>query len=344
MKFVDEVTIRVEAGKGGGGSLSFRREKFIPFGGPDGGDGGDGGSIYLKADLHVNTLVDFRHKRLLRAQNGGYGSGKTSTGKSGADLYIPVPVGTTVYDANTQELIGDLATVGQTLCVAQGGFHGLGNARFKSSTNRAPRQTTPGSLGEARDLRLELKILADVGLCGLPNSGKSSLIRAISHATPKVGDYPFTTLHPHLGVVSVGEFQSFVVADIPGLIAGASEGVGLGIRFLKHLSRTKLLLQVVDISGTDDQEPAKAVQTIETELAQFSLDLSSKERWLVLNKTDLVPAEELEQRCQAIIQACNWQGPVFKISAVERKGTVKLCQKIMTYLDRLSAQPTPDPL
>ena len=333
MKFVDEVTIKVEAGKGGAGCLGFRREKFIPRGGPDGGDGGDGGSIYLIANPHVNTLMDFRHKRLLRAENGGYGMGKLCTGKKGDDLFVPVPVGTTVYDANTQELIGDLAKAGDSLCVAKGGFHGLGNARFKSSTNRAPRQTTPGFPGEQRDLRLELKLLADVGLCGLPNAGKSTLIRAISHATPKVADYPFTTLHPYLGVVNVGEFQSFVVADIPGLIAGASEGVGLGGRFLKHLSRTRLLLHVVDISGIDDQDSVAAIQTIATELSRFSLELIAKERWLVFNKIDLIPAAELGQRCQQIIEACDWHGPVFKISAAERKGTIKLCQRIMAYLD-----------
>lgn len=334
MKFVDEVVIRVEAGKGGAGCMSFRREKFVPKGGPDGGDGGDGGSVYLVADLHLNTLIDFRHQRLLRAQNGGYGMGKQCTGKKGEDLMVPVPVGTTVYDAHTQELIGDLTTPRQTLCVAQGGLHGLGNVRFKSSTNRAPRQTTPGELGEHRDLRLELKLLADVGLCGLPNSGKSTLIRAISHATPKVADYPFTTLHPHLGVVSVEEFQSFVVADIPGLIAGASEGVGLGVRFLKHLSRTRLLLHVVDIAGTDAQEPVTAIRTIEHELSQFSLELAAKTRWLVLNKIDLLPESEVEERCQEIVKACQWQGPVFKISAAERKGTLELCRLIMNYLEQ----------
>ncbi len=338
MKFVDEVTIRIEAGKGGAGCLSFRREKFIPRGGPDGGDGGDGGSVYLIADQHLNTLIDFRHKRLLRAENGGYGMGKMRTGKSGEDLYVPVPVGTSVYDVSTQELIGDLTENGQSICVAKGGRHGLGNIRFKSSTNRAPRQTTPGSMGEHRELRLELKLLADVGLCGLPNAGKSTLIRAISHATPKVADYPFTTLHPHLGVVSVGEYQSFVVADIPGLIAGASEGIGLGIHFLKHLSRTRLLLHVVDIAGSDDQEPVNAIQIVTTELNRFSTELIAKDRWLIFNKIDLLPSEELEQRCQAVIQAYQWQGPVFKISAAERFGTQELCLQIMTYLDSVNKE------
>lgn len=334
MKFVDEVTIRVEAGKGGNGCMSFRREKFVPKGGPDGGDGGDGGSIYFIADTHLNTLMDFRHKRLLRAQNGWYGTGKMCTGKNGEDLYVPVPVGTTIYDLDTQELLGDLTAPGESLCIAKGGEHGLGNARFKSSTNRAPRQTTPGAQGEQRNLRLELKLLADVGLCGLPNAGKSTFIRAVSHATPKVADYPFTTLHPHLGVVSVGEFQSFVVADIPGLIAGASEGVGLGIRFLKHLSRTRLLLHIIDISGVDDQDPVTAFKTVSTELSRFSLELASKERWLIFNKIDLIPTEELERRCQEVVKQCGWSGPFYKISASERKATVELCQKIMSYLEK----------
>jgi len=330
MKFVDEITIRVEAGKGGSGCLSFRREKFIPLGGPDGGDGGDGGSIFFVADNHLNTLMDFRHKKLLRAQNGGYGMGQLCTGKKGEDLYVPVPVGTLIYDLQTQELLADLAQPGQKVCVAQGGFHGLGNARYKSSTNRAPRQTSPGSLGEQKELRLELKLLADVGLCGLPNAGKSTLIRAVSHATPKVADYPFTTLHPHLGVVNVGEFQSFVVADIPGLIAGASEGVGLGVRFLKHLSRTRLLLHVVDLSSED---PALDIETVANELRRFNSELYAKERWLVFNKMDLLPEEEREPRCRQVIEACNWQKPFFKISAAERSGTVELCRKIMAYIE-----------
>lgn len=334
MKFVDEVIIHIQAGKGGAGCMSFRREKFVPLGGPDGGDGGDGGSVYLKADPHLNTLIDFRHKRILRAPNGGYGMGKRRTGKSGEDLIVPVPCGTMVYDAHTGEFLGDLVAVDQTLCVAKGGFHGLGNARFKSSTNRAPRQTTPGTEGESRDLRLELKLLADVGLCGLPNAGKSSFIRAVSQATPKVADYPFTTLHPHLGVVRVGELQSFVIADIPGLIAGASEGVGLGIHFLKHLSRTRLLLQVVDIGGADAGEAIAAIETVSAELSRFSEELSSKERWLVLNKTDLLSSEAVETRCREILKAVHWKCPVFRISAVERKGTEALCQKIMTYLEK----------
>ncbi len=334
MKFVDEVIIRVIAGKGGAGCLSFRREKFVPKGGPDGGDGGDGGSVYLLAEPHVNTLADFRHKRILKAQNGQSGMGKLCTGKSGDDLFIPVPPGTTVYDVQTEELIGDLTEIGQKLLVAKGGFHGLGNARFKSSTNRGPRQTTPGTPGEERDLRLELKLLADVGLCGLPNAGKSTLIRAISQATPKVAAYPFTTLHPHLGVVRVGEFQSFVVADIPGLIEGASQGVGLGTHFLKHLSRTRLLLQVVDISGIDSQEPEKAIRVINHELSQFNPDLAAKPRWLVFNKIDVIGEEEASLLGQKIASTYNnWPGPIFYISAANRKGTEQLSQAIMVYLE-----------
>lgn len=333
MKFVDEVIIRVIAGKGGPGCLSFRREKYVPKGGPDGGDGGDGGSVYLLAEPHVNTLADFRHKRILKAQHGQSGMGKLCTGKSGEDLFIPVPLGTTVYDTQTEELIGDLTEIGQTLLVAKGGFHGLGNARFKSSTNRGPRQTTPGTPGEERDLRLELKLLADVGLCGLPNAGKSTLIRAISQATPKVAEYPFTTLHPHLGVVRVGELQSFVVADIPGLIEGASQGVGLGTHFLKHLSRTRLLLHVVDISGTDNQEPENAIRVINHELTQFNPELAAKPRWLVFNKIDVIEEEEARSIGQKIVSVYSWTGPVFYISAANRQGTEQLCQAIMLYLE-----------
>lgn len=334
MKFVDEVVIRVEAGKGGAGCLSFRREKYIPRGGPDGGDGGDGGSVYLVADLHLNTLSNFRHKPEHRAANGQSGMGKLRRGKSGEDLYIPVPLGTIVYDTQTEELIGDLVESGQSLCVAKGGFHGLGNARFKSSVNRAPRQTTLGSIGEHRKLRLELKLLADVGLCGLPNAGKSTLIRAISHATPKVADYPFTTLHPHLGVVSVDDYNSFVVADIPGLISGASQGLGLGVQFLKHLSRTSLLLHLVDITGEGNENPVEAIHTVTTEINLFSEVLSKKERWLVFNKMDLMPSDESQSRCQQVIKACKWQGPVFEISAIQRKGTKELCQQISSYLSK----------
>lgn len=298
MKFVDEVSIHVKAGDGGNGLMSFRREKFIEKGGPNGGDGGDGGSIYLEADVNLNTLVDYRYTRRFDAQRGENGGSKDCTGAKGDDLILPVPVGTTVIDANTQEIIGDLTEPGQRLMVAQGGWHGLGNTRFKSSTNRAPRQTTPGKPGEARDLKLELKVLADVGLLGLPNAGKSTFIRAVSAAKPKVADYPFTTLVPNLGVVSVGRYKSFVVADIPGLIEGAAEGAGLGIRFLKHLARTRILLHLVDMAPLDESDPADAAEVIVRELGRFSPALTERERWLVLNKMDQIldPAEREADR------------------------------------------------
>lgn len=336
LKFVDEAKIRVEAGKGGDGCLSFRREKFIPRGGPDGGDGGDGGSVYLVADSRVNTLIDFRYKRLLKAANGQPGMGRLRTGKSGEDLLVLVPLGTVIYDADTDELIGDLTQPAQQLCVAKGGFHGIGNARFKSSVNRAPRQTTEGTMGEARNLRLELRLLADVGMLGLPNAGKSTFIRHISNATPKVADYPFTTLHPSLGVVRVDELQSFVIADIPGLIEGASEGVGLGLRFLKHLSRTGLLLHMVDLASVDGSDPVDAVRTIEVEMAQYSDELLQKPRWLVFNKMDLLPEGEAHERVKEITLILNWQGPVYCISAVSGQGVAELCKRIMEYLNRAS--------
>ncbi|WP_423062905.1 Obg family GTPase CgtA [Candidiatus Paracoxiella cheracis] len=333
MKFVDEAIIRVEAGNGGHGCLSFRREKYIPRGGPDGGDGGDGGSVYFVADNSVNTLVEFRYKRLLRADNGRSGEGRLRTGKSGEDLIIPVPVGTTVYDHETDELIGDLTKQGDRLCVAKGGVHGLGNTHFKSSTNRAPRKTTSGTEGEHRELRLELKLLADVGLLGLPNAGKSTFVSVVSNATPKIADYPFTTLYPHLGVVRIGEFRSFVVADIPGLIEGAAQGAGLGVQFLKHLSRTQLLLHMVDIAPSDEADIVESIDKIIEELRQFSPELAEKERWLVFNKIDLLPADEMEKRCQAVVKKMNWQGPVFKISAVKKEGTQHLCYKLMEFLE-----------
>jgi len=343
MKFVDEATIRVEAGKGGHGCVSFRREKYIPYGGPDGGDGGDGGSVYLVADNNINTLADFRYTRRFKAENGQPGAGRNCTGKSGEDLVVRVPVGTVVHDVDTGELIGDLVAIDQRLCVAQGGFHGLGNTRYKSSTNRAPRQFTPGTPGEARHLRLELKVLADVGLLGLPNAGKSTFIRAVSAARPKVADYPFTTLHPNLGVVSVEAHRSFVVADIPGLIGGAAEGAGLGIRFLKHVARTRLLLHLVDVapgdpalidSGDPDADPVAAVRTIAAELAKFSPELAARERWLVLNKVDLLAAEdEREARCEDIVRRLDWDGPVYRISALSGQGTRELCYRIMEYLE-----------
>lgn len=333
MKFIDEVTIKVEAGKGGDGCLSFRREKFIPLGGPNGGDGGDGGSIFLEADNNLNTLVDFRFKRQFHAKNGQKGMGSDCTGKSGDDLIIKVPVGTTVYDADTEELIGDLTKAHELLKVAQGGFHGLGNTRFKSSTNRSPQKTTPGQPGDVRNLRLSLKVLADVGLLGLPNAGKSTFIRAVSAATPKVADYPFTTIHPHLGVVRVDVDRSFVIADIPGLIEGAAEGAGLGVRFLKHLERTKVLLHLVDMAPQDEMDPLIAIQTIENELQKFSPELIEKPRWLVLNKLDLFPAEEAEVKCKQLIKKLKWKGPVFKISALQKQGTQDICYQLMNFLE-----------
>ncbi|MEO4047216.1 Obg family GTPase CgtA [Pseudomonas sp. CAU 1711] len=333
MKFVDEVSIFVKAGDGGNGMMSFRREKFIEKGGPNGGDGGDGGSVFLEADENLNTLVDYRYTRRFQAQNGEKGGSTECTGAKGEDLILPVPVGTTVIDAATQEVIGDLTRAGQRLMVAQGGWHGLGNTRFKSSTNRAPRQTTPGKPGEQRDLKLELKVLADVGLLGLPNAGKSTFIRSVSAAKPKVADYPFTTLVPNLGVVSVGRYKSFVIADIPGLIEGASEGAGLGIRFLKHLARTRLLLHLVDMAPLDESDPAEAAEVIIRELEKFSPALAERERWLVLNKADQLLDDEREERMRAVVERLEWQGPVFVISALEREGTEALSQAIMRYMD-----------
>jgi GTP-binding protein len=335
MKFVDEATIQIHAGKGGDGCLSFRREKFIPFGGPNGGDGGDGGSVYLQTDPDLNTLIDFRYTRHYKAQNGQSGMGSECTGRSGEDLTIRVPVGTMVYDADTDELIADLAEVDQRLKIAQGGFHGLGNTRFKSSVNRAPRQTTKGTLGEERHVRLELKLLADVGLLGMPNAGKSTFIRAVSAAKPKVADYPFTTLYPNLGVVSVGQYRSFVIADIPGLIEGAAEGAGLGVRFLKHLARTGILLHLIDVAPFDESDPVHTAQTIVQELEKYSPELAAKPRWLVLNKLDLVPAEERQARCEDIIKRLHWHGPVYQISAIKQKGTQELCYALMDYLEQL---------
>jgi len=333
MKFVDEATIQVEAGNGGNGCVSFRREKFIPRGGPDGGDGGDGGSVHLRANGALNTLVDFRHQRMYRAERGEDGKGQARTGKSGEDLYVDVPVGTLVSDDSTRELIGDLMEAGQVLCVAQGGFHGLGNLRYKSSVNRAPRQSTRGTPGERRTLRLELKLLADVGLLGMPNAGKSTLIRQVSSARPRIADYPFTTLYPNLGVVKVEAHRSFVMADIPGLIEGAAEGAGLGIRFLKHVSRTGLLLHLVDIAPADGTDPVDHVRAIEGELTKFSDELAARPRWLVLNKIDLLSGEERGQRCDSIIAALSWDGPVFRISAATGEGTRELVGRIMTYLE-----------
>lgn len=333
MKFVDEATIKVEAGNGGRGALSFRREKFIAKGGPDGGDGGDGGSVYFIGDNDLNTLIDFRYKRYFKAENGQAGMGSNCTGRKGEDLIIPVPVGTLVYDETTDELIGDIKSAHEKLLVAQGGFHGLGNTRYKSSINRAPRQTTPGSEGEVRQLRLELRVLADVGLLGLPNAGKSTLIRAVSSATPKVADYPFTTIYPSLGVVQVNRHRSFVMADIPGLIEGASEGVGLGHQFLRHLSRTSILLHVVDMAPQDGVDPIDAIRIIENELKSYDTNLLSKERWLVFNKADLLPETEVNKFVENALKELNWQGKYFVISAIAKIGTDILCQEIMQLIE-----------
>ncbi len=335
MKFVDEALIKVQAGNGGNGCVSFRREKYIPLGGPDGGDGGDGGSVYLEVDEELNTLADFRYHRIFKAQRGQDGMGKNRTGKKGEDLLIPVPQGTIVKDADTDELIGDLSHLKQRLLVAEGGSHGLGNTRFKSSTNRAPRQFTQGTSGESLDLHLELRLLADVGLLGMPNAGKSTLISAVSSARPRIADYPFTTLYPKLGVVSIGEQQSFVMADIPGIIEGASEGVGLGIRFLKHLSRTRLLLHLVDIAPLDkNHDPAQDVEILTKELKRYSPTLASRERWLVCTKIDLLPGNEREMRCQEVANRLGWKSAIFAISAINKEGTKQLCRSIMDFLKR----------
>lgn len=334
MKFIDEAKIQVRAGDGGNGCMSFRREKYIPFGGPDGGDGGDGGSVYMVATTDTNTLADFRFKRKFIAEQGRKGMPANCTGKSGEDLVVEVPVGTIVMDIDTQEIICDLVTPGEKVLVAQGGFHGLGNTRYKSSTNRAPRKTSPGSPGEQRELKLELKLLADVGLLGMPNAGKSTLIRSVSAAKPKVANYPFTTLHPSLGVVRVQDHKSFVIADIPGLIEGAAEGAGLGIQFLRHLSRTGLLLHMVDVlpyGGSGD--PVDDVQKIQAELEKFSDELAQRERWLVLNKVDLVPEDERNEVCDDIVQRLDWKEPVYIISAMNKMGTQELCYRIMEYIE-----------
>ncbi len=336
MKFVDEASIKVFAGKGGNGAMSFRREKYIAKGGPDGGDGGDGGSVIMEADAGLNTMVDYRFVRSYRADNGQGGRGQNCTGKSGDDLILRVPVGTTVIDEGSREVLGDLSAPGQQLIVAKGGYHGLGNTRFKSSTNRAPRQFTPGSEGEQRELKLELKVLADVGLLGLPNAGKSTLIRAVSAARPKVADYPFTTLVPNLGVVKVDAHRSFVIADIPGLIEGASEGAGLGIRFLKHLTRNRILLHIVDMAPFDGVEPAEAALSIIREIERFSPTLAARPRWLVLNKIDMVDPELLAERREALLDALDWQGPVYEIAAISAQGTERLCQDMMQLLESLA--------
>jgi len=334
MKFVDEVSIRVEAGRGGSGCMSFRREKFIPRGGPDGGDGGNGGDVMLVANADLNTLVDFRYKRLYRAEHGHRGEGSNCTGRAGESLRIQVPVGTVVTERDTGEFMGELLEAEQELIVARGGRRGLGNTRFKSSTNRAPRKTTQGKPGEQRELKLELKVLADVGLLGLPNAGKSTFIRAVSAARPKVAAYPFTTLYPSLGVVSLGPDRSFVVADIPGLIEGAAEGAGLGVRFLKHLSRTRLLLHLLDVAPMDEaSDPVADARAIVAELEQFSPELGARDRWLVLNKIDLLAPDARAATCDALVERLEYTGPVYHVSALSGEGCSELCQAIMNYLD-----------
>ena len=339
MNFVDDIDVRVAAGSGGHGCLSFRREKYIPRGGPDGGDGGDGGSVFFIASDATNTLVDFRISKIYRAENGAQGSGKNMTGKSGADLEIIVPVGTTISDLDTQEEIGDLKKHGDRIKVAQGGEGGLGNARFKSSTNRAPRKITKGQEGESRHLQLELKLIADIGLLGMPNAGKSSLIRKMSSAKPKVADYPFTTLYPNLGVVSVGMLQSFVMADIPGLIQGAAEGSGLGLEFLRHLERTKILLHILDLSSDNvEMEPINAFKDIDSELKKYSEALYKKPRWLVFNKIDLVAPSDLDLMCEKIIDAIGWQGKVLRVSALSGEGCDIIAKNVMEELDKIASE------
>jgi len=334
MKFVDEAIVKVQAGNGGRGCVSFRREKFVPFGGPDGGDGGNGGSVILRALEGINTLADFRNQRTYKARNGESGSGNGCTGRSGEDLIVSVPVGTTVRDLETGEELGDLRVAGQELAVSAGGKGGFGNTRFKSSTNRAPRQYGSGLPGEKRQLAMELKVMADVGLLGLPNAGKSTLIRAVSAARPRVADYPFTTLHPNLGVVYVGDHRSFVMADIPGLIEGAAEGAGLGIRFLKHLQRTRVLLHLVDIAPLDpDADPVKDARAIVKELKAFGQGLADKPRWLVLNKSDLLTQDEAEERAADIARRLRFKGQRFLISGVTGAGTKELCEAVMRLLE-----------
>jgi GTP-binding protein len=348
MKFIDEARIEVVGGKGGNGAASFRREKYIPMGGPDGGDGGKGGSVYAVADENINTLVEYRFVKRYQAQHGERGQSSDCYGKGGDDIELRMPVGTQVLDADTEEVVADLTKHGQRVMVARGGKGGLGNIHFKSSTNRAPRQCTPGEAGEQRTLRLELKVLADVGLLGMPNAGKSTLIRAVSAAKPKVADYPFTTLAPNLGVVRMSDAQSFVIADIPGLIEGAAEGAGLGHRFLKHLSRTGLLLHVVDVAPYDpDVDPVREARAIVEELRKFDDELGNKPRWLVLNKLDMLPEEERALTVNAFLQAYGWSDVkpddsdgfdiktprVFAISAINGEGTRELTRAIMDYLE-----------
>jgi GTP-binding protein len=336
MQFVDEAVIKVQAGNGGHGIASFRREKSIPFGGPDGGDGGAGGNVYLVAKKGLNTLADFRYMRTFKGESGESGGSADCSGRGGSDVEVVVPVGTVVYDVDTDETLGDLLEDGTRILVAKGGRGGLGNQHFKTSTNRTPRKATPGTAGEKRELRLELKLIADVGLLGMPNAGKSTLISVVSAARPKIADYPFTTLHPNLGVVYVGENQSFVMADIPGLIEGAADGAGLGIRFLKHLQRTRILLHLIDIAPPDpDADPVVDARAIAGELKKFSPELATRERWLVLNKMDLLPPAEADKKCREIVRRLRWKGPVHRISAATRQGTQELCQALMRRIEEI---------
>jgi GTPase len=334
MKFVDDATIRVEAGNGGAGALSFRREKFVPMGGPNGGDGGEGGSVYLVGDEGLNTLADFRHTRIFRAEHGDKGGGQDRTGHGGSDRFVRIPLGTRIEDADTAEVIGEITKHGQQLLVARGGKGGAGNARFKSSTNRAPRKTTPGTPGDHRAIKLELQVLADVGLLGMPNAGKSTLLRQVTEARPKVADYPFTTLHPNLGVVRLGTDRSFVIADIPGLIEGAAEGAGLGIQFLRHLGRTHILLHLVDLAPSEDPvEVVIQINAIIGELAKYSPVLAERERWLVLNKVDLLSASGREAHLRKIVAALGWSGRTYGISAATGEGCRRLIEDLMIRIE-----------
>jgi GTP-binding protein len=344
MKFVDEATIDIAAGDGGAGCASFRREKFIPFGGPNGGDGGRGGSVFAVADRNINTLIDYRYARRHIAKNGEPGRGSDQFGAAAPDIELRMPVGTIIRNAETGEVMTELLEHGQRVLLAKGGDGGFGNLHFKTSTNRSPRQKTPGWPGEAFKLQLELRVLADVGLLGMPNAGKSTLIAAISNARPKIADYPFTTLHPNLGVVRVGPERSFVVADIPGLIEGASEGAGLGHQFLRHLQRTRLLLHMVDAAPFDDADPVAQVRAIAAELKKYDPQLHAKPRWLVFNKIDMVPAAEREQRVKDWVRRLRWKGPVFTVSALAREGLQPLVETIWTHVaEYRHEEPLPDP-
>ena len=332
MKFIDEAKIEIIAGDGGNGVASFCREKFRPFGGPDGGDGGKGGSIWAVADRNINTLVDYRFSKLHKARNGENGRGSDCYGKGADDIMLRMPVGTLIIDQNDGEIVADLTEHGQQVLLAKGGEGGWGNIHFKTSTNRAPRQKTEGKEGERRELRLELKVLADVGLLGMPNAGKSTFISAVSNARPKIADYPFTTLHPNLGMVRVSHEKSFVIADIPGLIEGAAEGAGLGIQFLRHLQRTRLLLHIVDLAPFDNVDPVKEAKAIVKELQKYDESLYDKPRWLVLNKLDMVPEGERKKRVKDFVKKFGWKGPAYEISALTREGCEELVQDIYNYL------------